>query len=139
VAGQVLIIDRLLRPGEVFELMCASDAAVSVPAADQRSSSVLEAALAGCRLLLSDIAPYREMARDGLAATLLAEPVGRSLAAVLPQLRAGDHAAAASANQAFIRANAHGAVKNAALEQMYHRVRRPPRRGGGGRRGRERS
>jgi glycosyltransferase involved in cell wall biosynthesis len=124
-AGQVLIVDRVLRPGEVFELMCAADAAVSVPAADQRSSSVLEAALAGCRLLLSDIAPYREMVRDGLAATLLAEPVRRSLAEVLARVRPGDRAAVADANQAFIRAHEHGAAKIAALEQIYYRVRRP--------------
>ena len=37
---------------------------MSVPAGDQRSSSVLEAALAGCRLLLSDIPPYRELVRE---------------------------------------------------------------------------
>jgi glycosyltransferase involved in cell wall biosynthesis len=134
-AGQVLIVDRVLRPGEVFELMCAADAAVSVPAADQRSSSVLEAALAGCRLLLSDIAPYREMVRDGLTATLLAEPVRRSLGEVLPQVRPGDRAAVADANQAFIRAHERGAAKIAALEQIYHRVRRQARPGQDGRRG----
>jgi glycosyltransferase involved in cell wall biosynthesis len=122
VAGQVLIVDRVLRSGEVFELMCASDAAVSVPAADQRSSSVLEAALAGCRLLLSDIAPYREMVRDGLAATLLAEPVRRSLAEALPRVRRGDRAAVAGANQAFIRAHEHGAAKIAALDEIYRRL-----------------
>jgi glycosyltransferase involved in cell wall biosynthesis len=136
VAGQVLIIDRVLRPGEVFELMCAADVAVSVPAADQRSSSVLEAALAGCRLLLSDIAPYREMVRDGLGATLLAEPVRRSLAEALPRVRPGDQAAAGDANQAFVRAHEHGAAKIAALEQIYRRVRRPARPGPDGRRDR---
>ena len=41
-------------------------------------------ATAGCRLLLSDIAPYREMVRDGLTATLLAGPVRRALAETLP-------------------------------------------------------
>jgi len=120
IADRILIIDRTLSQQQVFELMCAADAAVSIPAADQRSSSVLEAALAGCRLLLSDIAPYREMVRDGLAADLLTEPVSRSLAEALRQVRADE--ASLLANQAFIRAHERGADKAAALEQIYREL-----------------
>ena len=83
---------------QVFGLMCAADVAVSVPSADQRSSSVLEAALAGCRLLLSDIAPYREMVRDGLAADLLGEPVGCCLAGALRRVRPDQAARLANAD-----------------------------------------
>jgi glycosyltransferase involved in cell wall biosynthesis len=116
-SDRMVIVDRTLGQGEVFGLMRAADVAVSVPAADQRSSSVLEAALAGCRLLLSDIAPYREMVRDGLAADLLAEPVSDSLAGALR--RVGPDEAGRLANQAFIRAHEHGADKAEALEQIY--------------------
>jgi hypothetical protein len=99
---------------------------VSVPAADQRSSSVLEAALAGCRLLLSDIAPYREMVRDGLAADLLAEPVGPALAEALRQAR--PDAAARAANAEFVRVHEHGADKTAALDRAYRELRACPGR-----------
>jgi glycosyltransferase involved in cell wall biosynthesis len=101
--------------------MCAADVAVSVPAGDQRSSSVLEAALAGCRLLLSDIAPYREMVRDGLTADLLAEPVSHSLADALRQVRPDK--AGQLANAEFIRVHEHGADKAAALAQIYRELR----------------
>jgi glycosyltransferase involved in cell wall biosynthesis len=118
--NRMLIVERTLGQPEVFGLMCAADVAVSVPAADQRSSSVLEAALAGCRLLLSDIAPYREMARDGLAAELLAEPVGRSLADALRRVRPDE--AGRAANVEFIRAHERGADKAAALERVYREL-----------------
>jgi len=124
VPGRMLVIDRVLSPGEAFGLMCACDVAVSVPAADQRSSSVLEAALAGCRLLLSDIAPYRELVRDGLAADLLAEPVGRSLAGALRRVRPDP--AGRAVNRAFILAREHGAEKAAALGQVYRELRNGP-------------
>lgn len=112
---RMVVVDGTLSPLQVFGLMSAADVAVSVPAADQRSSSVLEAALAGCRLLLSDIAPYRELARDGLAAELLAEPVTESLADALARPAPSGRAA----NRAFILAREHGAEKAAALEQIY--------------------
>jgi len=128
VAGRMLIIDRTLSQQRVFELLCAADVAVSIPAADQRSSSVLEAALAGCRLLLSDIAPYREMVRDGLAADLLTEPVGGSLAEALRHGR--PDRPGLLANQEFIRAHECGADKLAALEQTYRELRVCPGRPG---------
>jgi hypothetical protein len=129
VADRVLVVDRTLSQQRVFELMCAADAAVSIPAADQRSSSILEAALAGCRLLLSDIAPYQEMVRDGLAADLLAEPVGRSLADALLRVRAGQRGP--RGNQDFIQAHERGADKVAALEQIYRELRVCPGRPAG--------
>ncbi len=128
VADRILIIDRTLSQQRVFELMCAADVAVSIPAADQRSSSVLEAALAGCRLLLSDIAPYREMVRDGLAADLLTEPVSRSLAEALRHVR--PDRTRLLANQEFIRAHERGADKVATLEQTYRELRVCPGRPG---------
>ena len=121
-AGRTMVIDRVLGQRESFELMCAADVAVSVPAADQRSSSVLEAALAGCRLLLSDIAPYREMVRDGLAADLLAEPVTGSLADALRRVRPDE--AARLANSGFILAHERGADKVAALVGIYRELAR---------------
>jgi glycosyltransferase involved in cell wall biosynthesis len=124
VAGRMMIIERTLSQRQVFGLMCAADAAVSVPAADQRSSSVLEAALAGCRLLLSDIAPYRELVRDGLAADLLSEPVELSLARALRRVRRDPDEAAREANRAFITAHERGADKVAALEQIYRELLR---------------
>lgn len=120
VADRVLIVDRPLSQREAFGLMCTANVAVSIPAADQRSSSVLEAALAGCRLLLSDIAPYREMVRDGMAADLLAEPVGRSLAHALRRVPGGRRGP--RGNQEFIRLHESGADKVAALEQIYREL-----------------
>ncbi|WP_262283668.1 glycosyltransferase family 4 protein [Micromonospora sp. MA102] len=78
--GRITLVDRTLPPADVFRLMRASDVAVSTPSWDQRSSAVLEAALAGCRLLLADLPPYREMIADGLVAELLGEPLADRLA-----------------------------------------------------------
>jgi len=82
-SGRVRVIDQVLSQREIFDLMTVSAIAVSVPSGDQRSSSVLEAAAAGCRLLLADIPPYREMVAGDLVADLLAEPVTDHLAAAL--------------------------------------------------------
>ncbi|WP_200210540.1 glycosyltransferase family 4 protein [Micromonospora coerulea] len=81
--GRVTVVRRTLSPRETFALMCASDVAVSVPRSDQRSSAVLEAALAGCRLLLADLPPYRELLADGLVADLVGEPLRTGLAGLL--------------------------------------------------------
>jgi len=117
---RILIVDRPLSSRQTFELMCASDAAVSVPTGDQRSSSVLEAALAGCHLLLSDIAPYRELVGDGLVADLMAEPIVASLAARLRQ--ASRDPASQHANREFVLAREHGADKLAELELIYRKL-----------------
>ncbi|MFC0031572.1 glycosyltransferase family 4 protein [Micromonospora chaiyaphumensis] len=81
--GRITLVDRTLPPADVFRLMRASDVAVSTPSWDQRSSAVLEAALAGCRLLLADLPPYREMIADGLVAELLEDPLADRLASRL--------------------------------------------------------
>lgn len=119
--GRLLIIDEVLSHRATYDLMCAAAIAISVPESDQRSSSVLESALAGCRLLLSDIAPYREMVADGLRAELLSEPLSVSLAAALgrpPQLVQDDQ----RANQLFIRRQERGSAKLTELELHYHKL-----------------
>jgi glycosyltransferase involved in cell wall biosynthesis len=114
---RMLIVERTLTPEQTFELMCASDIAVSIPPGDQRSSSVLEAALAGCRLLLSDIAPYHEMINDGIAADLLPEPVTTSLADHLRRVSSDE--ASRHKNQLFIQTHEHGGIKARELEAIY--------------------
>nr|WP_243639062.1 glycosyltransferase [Streptacidiphilus pinicola] len=123
-ADRITVIDRLLGQEELFALMRASEVAVSVPCADQRSSSVLEAAAAGCRLLLADIAPYRELAADGLLADLLAEPLHTALANALTAaepLGAADRAA----NRELIGRTERGSVQIARLERLYRDLVRP--------------
>jgi glycosyltransferase involved in cell wall biosynthesis len=117
---RVLIVERPLTPGQAFELMRASDFAVSVPNGDQRSSSVLEAGFAGCRLLLSDIAPYREMIADGLAADLLAEPIIGALADRLST--ATVEASSQHRNWRFVHAQEHGSDKVEVLERIYRQL-----------------
>ncbi|MFJ3305920.1 glycosyltransferase family 4 protein [Streptomyces sp. NPDC086549] len=120
-AGRSVVIDQPLSQAEMFSLMRASDLAISVPRTDQRSSSVLEAAAAGCRLLLSDIAPYRELVADGLLADLLPGPLVRTLADALSSagpLSAGDRLA----NRKLISETERGSVKVAELERLYREV-----------------
>jgi glycosyltransferase involved in cell wall biosynthesis len=120
IRDRVLILEHPLTPKETFEVMCASDVAVSVPAGDQRSSSVLEAALAGCRLLLSDIAPYREMISDGLAADLLSEPVTSSLTEHLRRVTTNEPLS--RSNKQFILTKEHGAIKACELDTIYRKL-----------------
>ncbi|MER8225300.1 glycosyltransferase family 4 protein [Streptomyces sp. NPDC094143] len=122
-AGRVAVIDRPLGQTEMFSLMSASDVAISVPQADQRSSSVLEAAAAGCRLLLSDIAPYRELVAEGLLADLLPNPLVSSLADALSNtgpLNVDDRLS----NRMLISQAERGSLKVAELEQLYRDVAR---------------
>lgn len=120
VRDRTLILEQALTPEQTFELMCASDIAVSIPPGDQRSLSVLEAALAGCRLLLSDIAPYHEMINDGIVADLLSEPVTASLAEHLRRGPADE--VGRRINQEFILANEHGATNARELETIYRQL-----------------
>jgi glycosyltransferase involved in cell wall biosynthesis len=120
VADRVLIVDRTLGQRQTFELMSASDLAVSIPPGDQHSYSVLEAALAGCHLLLSDIAPYREMMSDGLDTELLAEPICSTLARRLRVVAADE--ASRRRNREFILTHEHGADKLAAHERIYRQL-----------------
>ena len=117
---RILIVDRALSPDQTFELMRASDVAVSIPADDQRSSSVLESALAGCHIILSDLGPYQEMVSDGLAADLIAEPIVRTLAQHLRTASADE--VSRRENREFILAHENGADKVAALERMYRHL-----------------
>lgn len=120
---RLLIIDRALSPAETFEIMCASDVAVSIPVGDQRSSSVLEAALAGCQVLLSDIAPYREMVADGLIAELLDEPIVSTLSPKLRLVPPGSPGSPGSRlNEQFILAHENGAAREALIGQIYRRL-----------------
>lgn len=119
-AGRVLVVERTLSHQQTFEMMCASDVAVSVPPEDQHSYSVLEAALAGCRLLLSDIPPYREMLSSGLAADLLAEPIACNLAQRLRE--AFPDELAQRSNREYIVTHEHGAAKLAIHEQIFRRL-----------------
>jgi glycosyltransferase involved in cell wall biosynthesis len=120
VEDRIMIVDRVLSPQQTFELMRASDIAVSIPVGDQRSSSVLESALAGCHLILSDIGPYQEMVSDGLAADLIAEPIVRTLAQHLRAASADE--VSRRGNAEFILAHENGADKVAALERMYRHL-----------------
>lgn len=120
VADRVLIVDQALSRQRTFELMCASDVAISVPPGDSGAFSVLEAALAGCRLVLSDIPPYQVMVRRGLTADLLAEPIVAALASHL-RGTAADRRSGHS-NQEFILTQEHGARQVAALARIYRRL-----------------
>jgi glycosyltransferase involved in cell wall biosynthesis len=120
IRDRCVILEDPLTPKETFEVMCASDIAVSIPAGDQRSSSVLEAALAGCRLLLADIAPYREMISDGLSADLLSEPVTSSLMEHLRRVTANE--SMSRSNRQFILTKENGAVKSCELDRIYRNL-----------------
>ena len=122
IEDRILVVGRTLGPLQAFGLMCASDLAVSVPLGDQRSSSVLEAALAGCRLILADIGPYRELVSDGLAADLVAEPVLDTLADRLRTAPGGT--AGSDRNRRFILGQEDGTAKVAELERIYLRLAR---------------
>jgi glycosyltransferase involved in cell wall biosynthesis len=130
IRDRCIVLTDPLTPKETFEVMCASDIAVSIPVGDQRSSSVLEAALAGCRLVLSDIAPYREMISDGLAADLLAEPVTSSLTEHLRGVTTDE--SVSRSNKQFILTKEHGAVKAGEIDLIYRTlVRNVPGSGAG--------
>jgi glycosyltransferase involved in cell wall biosynthesis len=120
VANRTMIVEDILEPAQLFRLMCASNLAVSAPASDQRSSSVLEAALAGCRLLLSDIPPYRELVGDGLAADLVAEPVPSTLARMLATV--SSETISQQRNMRFILSRERATDKAAILDGIYRQV-----------------
>ncbi|MFI7577238.1 glycosyltransferase family 4 protein [Micromonospora sp. NPDC049497] len=135
---RVTLVPRTLTPAETFALMCASDVVVSVPRSDQRSSSVLEAALAGCRLLLADLPPYRELRADGLVADLVAEPLAPRLA---DALRAVGPLAPAqrSTNADLIQATETWSRQVSAMQGLYRRLCAEGRRRGRSARHRPRS
>lgn len=122
-ADRVTVIDRLLGQDELFALMRVSEIAVSVPHADQRSSSVLEAAAAGCRLLLADIPPYRELVADGLHADLLPDPLPTTLADALTAATPLPRAQCL-ANRELISRAERASVQITQLEHLYRDMAR---------------
>jgi glycosyltransferase involved in cell wall biosynthesis len=71
-------------PQEVMsKYLKASDAVISIPCTDQRSTSVLEA-LASCPIvILSNIPPYLELQQEGYSFILLSEATEENLAKVM--------------------------------------------------------
>ena len=116
-AGRIVVVERTLSRDETFSLMCASDVIVSVPPEDQHSFSVLEAALAGPRILLSDIPPNRQLADDGLTADLLKEPITEVLAQALREV--GPDESARLRNRQYILSNEHGGKRLAEHERLF--------------------
>lgn len=116
-ADRIVIMERTLSRDETFSLMCASDVVVSVPPEDQHSFSVLEAALAGPRILLSDIPPNRQMTDDGLAADLLKEPITDVLAQALREV--GPDESARVINRQYILSSEHGGKRLAEHERLF--------------------
>lgn len=116
-ADRIVIMERTLSRDETFSLMCASDVIVSVPPEDQHSFSVLEAALAGPRILLSDIPPNRQLTDDGLVADLLTEPLTGVLAQALRAVRPDE--SARLSNRQYILSNEHGRERLAEHERLF--------------------
>ncbi|WP_155892821.1 glycosyltransferase family 4 protein [Intrasporangium chromatireducens] len=79
--GEVLL--PYLPKRELAQLFADADVVVSIPRWDQRSTTVLQAAASGTRLLLSDIGAYREIVALGIEATLLADPIVPALTTAL--------------------------------------------------------
>ncbi len=87
---------------EFHTLLAGVDCVVSIPAADQRSTAVLEAIAIGARVLLSDIAVYRELLVDGADVDILGEPVLEALTLAFRSLKPMPPAAR-EANQLWAR------------------------------------
>ncbi len=82
---------------------------------------MLEAALAGCRLLLSDIRHTARWSLTGLRAELLSEPLSANLTAALARpakMALGDQ----QANQTFISRYESGSAKLTELELHYRKL-----------------
>jgi hypothetical protein len=120
VADRALIIERTLSRKQIFELMCASDIVVSIPHEDQHSFAVLEAALAGPRILLSDIPPNQQMTSDGLTADLLGEPITRTLTQKLGEVSADQRIQ--HRNRDYVLRREHGGKKLAEHEDLFRRL-----------------
>jgi len=75
----VKLVSGYIPPSVMSKYLKASDAVVSIPCTDQRSTSVLEA-LASCPVvILSNIPPYLELQQEGYRFILLSEPVEENL------------------------------------------------------------
>lgn len=130
----ITLIQRLLGVREMATLFRAADVAVSVPRADQRSSTVLEAVASGLAVLLSDIPAYRELREDGAAVSLLPEPIEATLARHLDDLPAPGQADP-DRNSGFIAGGERWATQAGKVAALYlaDPVGSPPGRAFGGR------
>ncbi len=79
-AGETIrILQGLLTPEMMSRYLAISDAVISIPSSDQRSTSVLEA-LASCPIvILSNIPPYTELHEEGYKVILLPQVTDESL------------------------------------------------------------
>lgn len=79
----IKLVQGYISPTLMSKYLKASDAVVSIPYTDQRSTSVLEA-LASCPvLILSDIPPYVELQQEGYEITMLSQATEESLEKIL--------------------------------------------------------
>lgn len=117
--GRYTFIPRPLTPDEMVRLLRCSDAAVSIPTTDQRSTTILEALAARAWVIGSAIPPYRELVEDGYALTLLDEPIIPALASTLRGLRSVT-ADQREANQGLIR---HAESANDQLRKIEDELR----------------
>ena len=118
------LIERTLPRKDYAALLSCTDVAVSIPAFDQRSSSVLEALAAGTTVVGSAIDPYRELQADGFAIQLLPEPIEQSLT---DWLQTGKQISTAerAANIALIAATESSDERYGVMEELIRRVARP--------------
>lgn len=79
----IRIIPGPIDAGGIADLIRVSDAAVSIPLSDQRSTSVLEALSVVPGVVLADLPAYRELERDGYRFVRLGEVSTACLAAAL--------------------------------------------------------
>lgn len=119
--GRVKIINRSLNIEEMASLLRAADVVVSVPRSDQRSSSVLEAIASGARVILSDIAPNRELKDDGAHVVVVKEPLNMNLATVMATVQEMDSATSV-ANREFIDNNESWENQAAKVLRLYENL-----------------
>lgn len=120
--GRVRIINQELKSEEMASLLRAADAVVSVPKSDQRSSSVLEAIASGGQVILSDIAPNREVETDGAHVVVVKEPLKMNLASVMAKIQVIESANAAS-NREFIDRHESWESQAAKILQVYETIK----------------
>lgn len=81
--GTIRLLKGLISPEMMSKYLAISDAVVSIPSSDQRSTSVLEA-LASCPIvILSNIPPYTELQEEGYKVMILPQVTEESLKEIL--------------------------------------------------------
>jgi glycosyltransferase involved in cell wall biosynthesis len=98
---RITIVDQYLSDHDVASLLASADAAISIPAWDQRSTSVLEALACGLRVIATDIPPYRELQSNGYRMDLIREPIVGNLAEVMTRVGPDDERARAGTSSTF--------------------------------------